>query len=269
MHKFMALVLALMVGLGALATEAQAKRFGGGKSFGKQREQITQPAPKPAMPATQAAAPKRSWLGPLAGLAAGGLLAALFMGGAFEGIKAMDILMLVLIAAAIYFVLRAMRRPVPQATQYAGLGGANLPPSAMAPLGTAAPAATGSRPDWFEDEPFLRAAKGHFIRLQDAYDRGDLNDVREYTTPEVYAEISLQVQERGAVQNKTDVVQLNAEMLEVVTENGLVIASVRFHGLIREDASATAQPFDEVWHIQKSASDRNAPWYVAGIQQRV
>lgn len=126
---------------------------------------------------------------------------------------------------------------------------------------------SSSRPDWFDDAAFVRDAKAHFIRLQAAYDTANLDDIREYTTPEVFAEISLQIQERGANTQKTDVTLLNADVLEVVTENNQVIASVRFHGLIREEANAPAAPFDEIWHIQKSATDRNAAWFVAGIQQ--
>jgi predicted lipid-binding transport protein (Tim44 family) len=265
-NKIIAFALTLLLGAGLLADEASAKRFGGGKSFGKQREQITQPA-TPTAPGAGAPAPTsptpaggRSWAGPLAGLAAGGLLGALFFGGAFDGIKAIDIAMMVLLAFAVMFVLRALRRPQPM--QYAG-----LPGQAPVPQPVAGGGASGTRPAWFEDEPFLRAAKGHFIRLQDAYDRGDLNDIREYTTPEIFAEISLQIQERGAARNKTDVVQLDANIVDVVTEGDQVIASVRFGGLIREEEGAAAQPFGEIWHIQKSANDRNAPWFVAGIQQ--
>jgi predicted lipid-binding transport protein (Tim44 family) len=250
-----------------VSSEAFAKRFGGGKSFGKQREQITQPASPTAPGAAARPGPVggKSWLGPLAGLAAGGLLGALLFGGAFEGIKAMDIVMIVLLALAVMFIFRALRRPQPQAQpmQYAGMDAQSYAPRPAAG-GTSA---GGTRPAWFEDEPFLRGAKGHFIRLQDAYDRGDLNDIREYTTPEIFAEISLQIQERGAAKNKTDVVQLDANILDVATEGEQVVASVRFSGLIREEEGATAQPFSEIWHIQKSASDRNAPWFVAGIQQ--
>lgn len=272
MNKIIAFALALLFGLTLLAEEASAKRFGGGKSFGKQREQITQPA-SPSSPGT-APAPVRpapaggkSWLGPLAGLAAGGLLGALFFGGAFEGIKAMDIVMIVLLALVAMFILRALRRPQPQSQpmQYAGMPEPGYAPPPVA--GGVGAGAAGTRPAWFEDEPFLRAAKGHFIRLQDAYDRGDLNDIREYTTPEIFAEISLQIQERGAAKNKTDVVQLDATIVDVVTEGDQVLASVRFSGLIREEEGAAAQPFGEIWHIQKSAADRNAPWFVAGIQQ--
>ena len=274
MKKILALILMTLVSASVLTPDAYAKRFGGGKSFGKQREQISQPAaPRPASPAP-AAAPLggRSWLGPIAGLVAGGLLASLFMGHGFDGIKLFDILLLAGLAFGVFFILRKMRqgRPQEQGTQplqYAGMNPpVTLPPQATSGA-TLLPAQPSTRPDWFEDEPFLRAAKGHFIRLQEAYDRADVNDIREYTTPEVFAEIQLQLQERGSAVNKTDVLQLNAAMLNVVTENDLVIASVRFTGQVREAEGAPATALDEIWHIQKSATDQNAAWYVAGIQQ--
>lgn len=271
MKKFLTLFLVAVFSLGLLAGEASAKRFGGGKSFGKQRESVSQQA----APKAPAAAPAggNKWLGPLAGLAAGGLLASLFMGHGFDGIKMMDILMMLGIAAAVFFIFRAMRRnsapqPMPAAagnTPYAAYQThSDLPGSA-----SAAPAAAtnSTRPAWFEDEPFLRQAKANFLRLQDANDKGDINDIREFTTPEMFAEISLQIQERGGKPQHTEVITLNAAIADVVTENDLVIASVRFTGLVREEQGAGSEPFDEIWHIQKSASQPNASWFIAGIQQ--
>jgi len=267
MRKILMFLLCLTLGLGAWSSEVQAKRFGGGKSFGKQREQVTQPtAPRPS-PSTAPATPGgRSWLGPLAGLAAGGLLASLFLGHGFDGLKMFDILLLVGGVAFLFWLFRRMRQPVPQAMQYAGMPQPATPAPQFGGASTA-PTSSSTRPVWFEDEPFLRAAKMHFIRLQEAYDRGDLNDIREYTTPEVFAEIQLQLQERGGAHNKTDVLQLNAEIVDVVTEGNLVIASVRFSGMLREDGDQSTTALNEIWHIQKSASDRNASWFVAGIQQ--
>lgn len=269
MKKFLVLAFLTAFSFSALSTDAYAKRFGGGKSFGKQREQVTQPAPRPAGTSAPAAAGGRSWLGPLAGLAAGGLLAAMFMGGAFEGLKMMDILLMVALAAGAYFLFRRMRQSqTPQPMQFAGMPPLpGLTPTPMSGSSTLATPSAYTRPAWFEDEPFLRAAKGHFIRLQEAYDRGDLQDIREYVTPEIFAEIQLQLQERGSAMNKTDVLQLNAEMVNVVTEDNLVIASVRFTGMLREEEGAAATAINETWHIQKSAADQNASWFVAGIQQ--
>lgn len=274
MKKLLMLSLALLIGAATLTTDAEAKRFGGGKSFGKQREQVTQPAaPRPANSPTPAPAGGRSWLGPLAGLAAGGLLASMLMGHGFDGLKMFDVLLMLGLAAGAFFLFRRMRQArSQQAMQYAGLpraGQMGMPPQAFTGSGTLIPATASqnTRPDWFEDEAFLRGAKGHFIRLQEAYDRGNLQDIREYTTPEVFAEIQLQLQERGNAANKTDVLQLNAEMLSVVTEDNLIIASVRFTGLLREEEGAPATAINEIWHIQKSATDQNASWFVAGIQQ--
>ena len=273
MKKFLMLALVMLIGASALSSDAYAKRFGGGKSFGKQREQATQPA-RPASPAAAPApapAGGRSWLGPLAGLAAGGLLASMFMGHGFDGMKMFDILLMVGLGVGIYFLFRRMRQsqaPQPQPMQYAGMPQPGFtPPQSLSGSTSPTLAAPDTRPAWFEDEPFLRAAKGHFIRLQEAYDRGDLQDIREYTTPEIFAEIKLQLQERGAAKNKTEVLQLNAEMGNVVTEGDLVIASVRFTGMVREEEGAAPTALNEVWHIQKSATDQNASWFVAGIQQ--
>ena len=268
MKKFLVLAFLTVFSFSALSTDAYAKRFGGGKSFGKQREQVSQPAsPRPAAP-TPAAAGGRSWLGPLAGLAAGGLLAAMFMGGAFEGLKMLDILLMVALAAGLFFLFRRMRQAqAPQPMQYAGMPHPGMSPAPMGGSSALAAPSPDTRPAWFEDEPFLRGAKSHFIRLQEAYDRGDLQDIREYATPEVFAEIQLQLQERGNAKNKTDVLQLNAEMVNVVTEDNLVIASVRFTGKLREDEAAEATSINEIWHIQKLAADQNASWFVAGIQQ--
>ena len=86
-------------------------------------------------------------------------------------------------------------------------------------------------PPGFNVEGFLRQAKVSFQRLQAANDAGDINDIRDYTTPELYAEIAMQIQERGGAKQRVDVLKLDAELLEVVTEGDREIASVHFSGL--------------------------------------
>lgn len=282
MNKFLTLFFVALISFGLTAQDADAKRLGGGSSIGKQRSttsQQTATPPKPAQAPAAAPAPAPSgaskWLGPLAGLAAGGLLASMFMGGGLGGLGAGigNILMILALVGAAFFIFRMLKKPQPQPVQYAGNIERNTVSDMVATGGGAIPApatmqaSTGSRPAWFEDEPFLREAKKHFIRLQDANDRGDINDIHEYVTPEMYAELNLQIQERGGRVNKTEVVTLNADLLEVVTEGDLVIASVRFSGMIREEANAPAETFSEIWHIQKSQAQANASWFISGIQQ--
>jgi predicted lipid-binding transport protein (Tim44 family) len=107
-----------------------------------------------------------------------------------------------------------------------------------------------------------------FIRMQAANDTSDLNDLRAFTTPEMFAAIKLDLQERGATTQRTDVVRVDAEVLDVASEADRQIVSVRFHGLIREEADGVAAPFDEVWHLVKPA-DGSREWAIAGIQPTV
>ncbi len=273
MSKFFTLFFVALISFGLTAQDADARRMGGGSSIGKQRSTSSQQTAAPAKPAqAPAAAPAggNKWLGPLAGLAAGGLLASMFMGGGLAGGMG-NILMILALVGGAFFIFRMLKKPQPQSVQYAGHTERTSVTDMAAPGGSAAPAAamlaSSTRPAWFEDGPFLREAKKQFLRLQDANDRGDINDIREYVTPEMYAEISLQIQERNGRENKTEVVTLNAEIADVVTEGDLVIASVRFSGMIREEADAPAETFSEIWHIQKSPSQSNATWFISGIQQ--
>lgn len=285
MKNLLSLFFVALVSFGLVVQDADAKRFGGGGNVGKQRSTTSQqtatpPKPAPAAAPTPAPSGASKWLGPLAGLAAGGLLASMFMGGGLGGLAGGmgSILMMLALAAGVFFIYRMMKKPQPEARplQYAGIG-SNTEPGMMntgmlgsggaSPSFTPPAAAASTRPAWFEDEPFLREAKKHFIRLQDDYDRSDLTDIREFVTPEMFAEINMQIRERGNKPNKTDVVTLNAVMQEVVTEGDWVIASVRFDGMIREEIGGAAEPFNEIWHIQKSQSQPNATWQISGIQQ--
>ncbi|MFA6014671.1 MAG: Tim44-like domain-containing protein [Gallionellaceae bacterium] len=262
-----------------ISTTAEAKRFGGGSSIGKQRSmspQQTQKAPA-AAPATPAAAPAagNKWLGPLAGLAIGAGLGALFASGALGGLGGAlgGILAALAIGALVMMLLAYFRKKQQPAMQYAGAGapyGGSSEPVAQTSgnvtrLDTA-PVASANIPADFPVDAFLRSAKTTFIRLQAANDRKDLSDIREYTTPEMYAEISMQFAERGDTAQKTDIVSISANLLEVANENDTAIASVRMSGQLRENDGA-AENFDEVWHVQKNLKDDKAVWLLSGIQQ--
>lgn len=279
MKRFAIMLTIVLTSLSFLAANAEAKRFGGGGSFGKQRT-MSAPVQKsptaaptagaPAQPAAAAPQPAGNrWLGPLAGLAIGAGLGALFAHfGMGEGMG--SFLMIILAVVAVMFLISMFRRNKQQpAMQYAGAGapyaGAQEP--VQQPLSaSAAPVAAANIPADFPVEGFLRSAKTSFIRLQAANDRKDLNDIREYTTPEMFAEVSMQLQERGDAPQKTDVVAVNAELLEVVTENDYAIASVRMSGQLREN-NGMPENFDEIWHVQKNLKDDKSVWLLAGIQQ--
>ena len=82
----------------------------------------------------------------------------------------------------------------------------------------------------------------------------------------MFAELRMQIQERGASPNVTDVVQLNAELLGIETGPNDYLASVKFSGLIKEAPDASATEFAEIWNLSKPASGQGG-WVLAGLQQ--
>lgn len=285
--------LILLAGLGMAAADADAaRRFGGGGNLGRQRPAPTlREAPKPAPAATPApataakpaqAAPATApapqpsfmsrWGGVLAGLGLGALVGALFGGHLGTGMGSLVLLLLVAGIGFMLFRAFAGRRDSQPRAQFAAIGSA-LPSAAagedrFAPSSSAAAnGAPSALPPEFEVEPFLRAGKTSFIRLQAANDAGDLDDIRDYTTPEMYAEIAMQVRERGGAPQRTEVVTLDAQLVEAVVEGDYAVASVRFSGAMREEPAANAEPFDEIWHVRKDLRDPKGAWLIAGIQQ--
>ncbi|MBX9869369.1 MAG: 39S ribosomal protein L45 [Burkholderiaceae bacterium] len=324
----------LVTGAGLMVmADADAKRFGGGGSIGRQSTNVSRqaapattsngfgqtrpatasPAAPSAAPAALPAKPTSPWKGIVGGLVGGALLGALFsnmgMGAGMAGALG-SILPLLLIAGGAFFLFRLFqKRNAASTPSYVGMPPApmsdinqnnyqrsdnvipmnNAPaksfqsaaesfssaPSALgAPISTGigasstmnAPAPTWTLPADFDSAGFLRQAKTYFIRLQAAWDKADINDIREFTNGEMYAEIKLQIQERGASPNVTDVVTLDAELLGIESLANDYLASVKFSGMIKEAANAPAEAFKEVWNLSKPV-DGSSGWVLAGIQQ--
>ncbi len=312
------LIGALAVALVATAvpTESEAKRLGSGRAAGMQRNMPARtapdaPPPKPATPAQQgtaqqaapatagaapaAAAPKRSWMGPLAGLAAGLGIAALMshlgLSEAFGNFLMMALLGVAAVAL-IAFLMRRFAAARSPALAGAGPAGAqrtqvawppvqersaapavvDAPQPSMAPVGASTgTAAAGSVaaafvPAAFDSEGFTRTAKMIFIRLQAANDTADLDDLRRFTTPELFADLRLQITERGTAAQHTDVIKVDAQVLDVAQEDGRQVVSVRFEGQVVEEKGAAPVDFNEIWHLVKPDDD-SRPWAIAGIEQ--
>src|SRR5918992_961123 len=221
MRKWLLAVAILGLGGILVATDVEARRFGGGRNIGAQRNVTAPPAQTPARPAqqqqaapaqqgTQQAAPASTgsrWLPILGGLALGGMLGYLFGGSGLLGILLLALLAIAAVVA-------------------------------------------------------VRAAKLNFLRLQAANDAGRLEDIREFTTDELYEELKKDLGEK----QQTDVIALEADLLEVVTEGDRHWASVRFTGTVREAPGVAPEAFAEVWNLVKPA-DGSSGWLLAGIQQ--
>jgi predicted lipid-binding transport protein (Tim44 family) len=303
MKKILITLMLMVTTMTLVISEAEARRMGGGGSFGRQSQSVTRSAPsqssqsattapKPAAAPNSAAGapakPASPWRGilggALLGLGLGALLSHFGLGGAMASMIS-TLLMIGLLAFAVMFIYRMFRRknaPVGPQSAYAGaynkdvhtpeIGSRIEPQSQPAALqsqplaGAGAAAAPWGVPADFDVPAFLRSAKTYFIRLQAAWDKADINDIREFTTPEMFAELRMQIQERGATPNNTDVVSIDAELLGIETSADEYLASVKFSGMMSEAAGAPAAPFAEVWNLSKPVSGAGG-WSLAGIQQ--
>jgi len=316
------LVAALIgsIGLAVMVPDADAaKRLGGGKSVGKQSNNVSKQAPPaqaaPAAAPSAAAAPgaaagaagaaapaRNKWLGPLAGIAAGLGIAALLshmgLGGAMADLL-MNFLMIGALVMAGLFAYRMWRNrsnpPLataggpsalparndvaanPLSSERSSLAGQAMGGMAPALAGSAAalagsPAAmtnpndgSWTLPAGFDVEDFKHIAKMYFVRMQAAWDAGDEQDIRNFTTPEMFGVIKLDLMGRTEG-TQTDVVSLDAQVLGVEVNGDTTMASVRLTGTIRESKDGAAEAFKEVWNLEKPTSAR-ASWVLAGIQQ--
>ncbi|MCG6658243.1 Tim44 domain-containing protein [Halomonas campisalis] len=271
MRHFLVMLVVGLLTLGPAMDYAEARRMGGGGNVGSFSRSADRPAaaPNQAAPARQGqsqAAGGSRMPGMLGGLLAGGLLAALFFGGAFDELRMMDIL-LVAGLAFLLFRLFARRRPALASQAPAQRVEAETQEQPQAFQADTAPLGAGSRfggdPEWFDRERFLGGAKEHFMTLQRAWDNNDFAGIQEYVTPALYNQLR---QERAnhPANNRTEIVRLFAELGDVREVGSQAEATVIFHGILEENGEQTE--FNETWHLIRELRD-DAPWYLQGIEQ--
>ncbi|MGY4532343.1 putative lipid-binding transport protein (Tim44 family) [Pseudomonas sp. TE3786] len=287
MKRFISLAMMLCVAL-TLSLDANAKRMGGGKSFGSapthQTRQATPPTSPTAAPGKAAATPAAAggmsrWMGPLAGLAAGGLLASMFMGGGFQGMQIFDFLIIGLIAFVIFRFIAARRRQQ-NGGQPAGVGGyapmqrdlpANQPviPAAQSIFGgssaaTAAPVINA--PSWFNEQRFVEAGKEHFMALQQHWDAAEMDKIAEFVTPQMLSFLKTERADLGDGFQSTYVEELQAQLDGIDELADKTVATLTFNGIVKTSRFDQGEAFSESWRMER-ANGENAPWLVAGIRQ--
>lgn len=301
-----ACALALCVTLTlAFAFDALAgKRLGGGQSFGSKpsynqsyspsqpggaqvpprqsdmRQQASPQQPAPGMPQQRPGGLFGGMGGMLGGLLVGGLLGSMLFGGGFAGPGLMD---LVILGGGAWLLFRFLRSR--RAQQEVPAHGPSFSPEPEQPMARESaagwdrlrsePASSGSSrgfgptdlPAGFDEAEFLKGAKAAFVRLQDSWNRRDLDDLKSFTSPEVFAQIAVQAKD-DPTPSTTDLLMVQAQLLNVVREAEATTATVLFDASIREDPGAS-QPSQvrEVWHFVRDESRPNDMWRLDGIQQ--
>jgi predicted lipid-binding transport protein (Tim44 family) len=265
--------LSAMVLLLGMVNEAQAKRFGSG-GFGKAFPTKTAPAPQKQTPqkstpdGAQQAAPAKGGLmgGMLGGLLAGGLFAYLLGSGAFEGLQLMDILLFAGIAFLLFKLLKGASRPQHRAATSAG------PQTfqAEAPFsGSSAPADHSlnevNLPDGFDADVFIAGALEHYRLVQQAWNEGNLDLIREYVSPELYAALAAQ-RNRLMVPPQTEILDLDASIVRADGNATHREISILFKGRCKDELEKSEDGIFDVWHLERDMREDDSPWIVVGIE---
>lgn len=280
MQRFLSIALAMCLSLGlTMSFDAEAKRMGGGKSFGsapshQARQAPTQQTTTPATAGRQPAAASGAsrWLGPLAGLAAGGLLASMFMGDGFEGLQIMDMLIFGLIAFLLFRFLAARRRQA-QPVAAGGVPYQREMPTQAAPSsifgGSSAAAAIKpviNVPAWFNEQSFVSAGREHFLSLQQHWDANEMDKIAEFVTPQLLEFLSRERADLGDGFQSTYVDNLDVQLDGVDDLSDKTVATLTFTGVAKTSRFDQGEVFSESWRMERAVGD-NQPWLVAGIRQ--
>jgi predicted lipid-binding transport protein (Tim44 family) len=276
------LLLVTMLTLAMNVVEAKPK------AGSKQHASETVKAPDTDEPAEEAPPPPdTSWKGVVAGIVvsvgAEGLAAKLNMQPATFGVCAVLFLLALLVFIILLTMSKSRRSRVKRNAIYAGDYSNSISsdrPARAEPkmasrikhklASERAASATSAKsrvevPADFDLAKFLRSANSMFLRLQNAWDQGDLNDIREFTNDEIHDELKLQLRSRGENLNKTGIDKLDSKLLKLDSAGKEYIAVVKFNGMIREESNPS-KAFMEVWSVTRPKTG-SRPWTVTAIQQ--
>lgn len=291
MRTFLVMLMAVFMIALPMAENAEAKRLGGGFSFGKsfsspkkstaptQQKKATTDQTKQATN-TSSATKKAGMGGLMGGLLAGGLFGALLFGGAFDGIQFMDLL---LIAGVIFVIYKIMAARKPREQAYAAQGAQQYEINPHNEQRTAEPEPAPEfkpmpsfnsgwgetqevkLPEWFNKKAFLEGAREHFMQLQKAWDHCDWDSIKGYTSDELFQTLQ---QERAKLPEHqiTEVVSVMTELQNFIDNKDHVIVSINFYGWLKEDSEETTE-FNETWHLSRDMTQESADWFIVGIQQ--
>ena len=283
-------VFALIVAVSFTAPHAEAKKFGGGKSFGKsfktapvrkQQPQQTDTVGK-QNPTAASSAKKGLMGGLLGGLLAGGLLAA-FFGGAFDGIQFMDILIIGVIAFVLFKIFKAMRAnkgtPIGHRESYAGnsprqpqkqqqrqqqfrQGAGQQQSSGFESTDSDVPF---NLPPNFNMNTFLNGSRDHYRVIQGAWNHNELEKIREYVSPALMADLTAERAKLSGEQH-TEVMYVDAELVRADHDANMAQLSIKFSGRYKDNAEGAEEDINDVWHLERDLRKPNAPWLIVGIQ---
>ncbi|UZE96324.1 Tim44 domain-containing protein [Alkalimarinus alittae] len=292
MKKFW-VIMTILFAFTLTTSHVEAKKFGGGKSFGKSF--FTSPSKKSAPASSgskQQAAPTSPakggmMKGMLGGLLAGGLIAAMIGGGAFEGIQLMDIILIALVAFIAIRLFKGMAQAKMAQAQpaYAGNQTRQSPGADM--FGSSDSHNSNNNDASFNDEKptgfaneesvpfnlpadfdmtnFLSGARDHYRTIQQAWNENNIAMIEEYVNAELFTQLK---EERAALSGEqhTEVMFVDAELVRADQAFGIAELSIKFSGRYRDTVENIEEDITDVWHLERDTTQDNAPWLIVGIE---
>jgi predicted lipid-binding transport protein (Tim44 family) len=270
----------------AIVPVADAKKFGGGRSFGKSFK--TAPAPKQQIKDTSTlnkygtATPAKKGLmgGMLGGLLAGGLIAAMF-GGAFEGIQFFDILIMGVLLFIGFRLIRGLLMAKQQSMashQPVNVGHHSnhqnfeqtythnfeqpQPASGFGSVGSDVP---HRYPPGFDQAAFISGAREHYRILQGAWNHNELDTIREYVSEELYQDLKAE-RDKLSAEQFTDVMYVDAQIVRADYDESRAQLSLQFSGRYRDTNEAVEEEINDIWHLERDLTRQGTPWLIIGIQ---
>ncbi|MBS3796454.1 Tim44-like domain-containing protein [Pseudoalteromonas sp. BDTF-M6] len=275
--KNLVIMLTLLSVLFTASFDAQArKKFGSKRTTGKteqtQTTQKQQTTDTNTVTAKKNSSKKGIMAGVLGGLLAGGLIAAM-MGDDFEGVQLLEILLLAGLGFLLFkFIRSAMRKNQPrpmmataQGQAYAGQG--QWQQSSASAQSRPQPSSVPMQlPPNFDQVGFIRAAKEHYVTIQQAWNDNNLDLVSEYLAPELIDEFKALRAEQGEV--LTEVLFVDANIVRASCDNNVWAISIHFSGQYQDRIAHAKERIDEIWHMERQNAD-SAPWLIVGTEDLV
>ncbi|WP_250655828.1 Tim44 domain-containing protein [Alkalimarinus coralli] len=297
MKKFW-VMMTILFAFTLTTSHVEAKKFGGGKSFGKSfltspsKSKKTTPDSTGSKQQTAQKSPAKGGMmkGMLGGLLAGGLIAALIGGGAFEGIQIMDIILIALVAFIAIRLFKGMAQAKMAAAQpaYAGnqarqnagadmFGSGNTSDNNRNDSGDATFGEEKSAgfshtesvpfnlPAGFDINNFLSGAREHYRTIQQAWNENNIETIKEYVSEALFAQLK---DERAALSGEqhTEVMFVDAELVRADQAFGIAELSIKFSGRYRDTVENVEEDITDIWHLERDTTQDNAPWLIVGIE---
>lgn len=278
--KFFVTFLSAMFLLVGVVAEADAKRFGSGgfgKSYSSPFKSTPAKSPAKASPEQGKASPGRSGMmgGMLGGLLAGGLFAYMLGNGAFEGLQLMDMLLIGLAVFVIFRLLKGMganqaRRPQTASAMDGHQSAPNTQHFQAQQAFNASSSEDASEhplnlPENFDADAFIGGALEHYRLVQQAWNDGNLDLIREYVSADLFNALAAQ-RNRLMVPPKTEITDLNAEIVRADETAQKREISILFRGLCKDELEKSEDGIFDVWHLERDLSNEDAAWIVVGIE---